>query len=444
MLAFMKKAFLFLCWGWTGVLSALEVNVAAKGAVLMNTETGKVLFEKNAHQPLYPASVTKVITALYALEKKGAFLDEEVQASAEALQILSPAVRRNPEHGHPPYRLEAGGTHMSLRIGEILPLKALLYGLMLESGNDAANVIAQYVSGSIGQFMEELNLFVQGLGCQHTQLRTPHGLPCAQHLTTAYDLALLTRRALQHSFFREVVKTVQYTRPATNKQPSFELFQRNALIRSGQFYYPKAIGVKTGYTQTAGYTLVAAAEDAHRKLIAVLLGYENIQQRYKDAIALFEAAFNEPKKERTLFSSHFDRFTARIEGGRSPIAARIPTDLVLTYYPSEDPSVRSSYHWYALPLPIVEGQEVGRIDIVNESGILLLSTPLIAIERVEPTMTYQLKRWGAFCAAQLHEYRAWIMGGIGMLVIGGVGYFFLFHRQKHLNMQQGLNANRRK
>lgn len=427
----MKKVLLLLFWGVIGGrLWGFEFNVGAKGAVLMNAETGKVLFEKNGHQPLYPASVTKVITALYALEKKGAFLDEEVQASAEVLRVLPPSLRRNSAHGHPPYCLEAGGTHMGIRADEILPLRALLYGLMLESGNDAANVIAQHVSGSVGRFMEELNLFVQSLGCQHTQLRTPHGLPCIDHCTTAYDLALVTRRALRHPFFRELVGSVQYTRPATNKQPASELFQRNALIRPGQFYYPKAIGVKTGYTQMAGYTLVAAAEDTHRKLIAVLLGYENAQQRYKDAIALFEMAFHEPKKERTLFSSDFDRFTARVEGGRSPVEARILNDLVLNYYASEEPSIRSIYHWDFPPLPILEGEEVGRIDIITEGGELLLSAPLVALEKVEPTVLYRLKNGGQIVMAQIRAYRAWVLAGVGFFLLGGAGLIFLFPHRK--------------
>ena len=137
-----------------------KVDVSAKGAVLMNAETGAILWEKNAHTPLYPSSTTKLITALYALEKKGNAFEALVTASYDAVAAVHPSVRRSPQGKHPPYRLEFGGTHIGLKAGEILPLRALMYGLMLNSGNDAANWIAEYVSGSVPAFMEELNRFV--------------------------------------------------------------------------------------------------------------------------------------------------------------------------------------------------------------------------------------------------------------------------------------------
>jgi len=280
----------------------LKMDMSAKAAILINEETGAVLYEKNAHTPLYPASITKVITALYTLEKKGHALDEEVIATHDAVSAVHPHIRRAHQKGHPPYRLEFGGTHIGIKAGEALNLRTLLYGLMLASGNDAANVIAQHVSGSVPQFMNELNAYVKAKGCKDTVLFTPHGLPHPDHKTTAYDMAKLTRIALQYPVFRDVVKTVAYTRPQTNKQAESEFHQHNALVKPGKFYYPKATGVKTGYTTAGGYTLVASAEDENRKLIAVLLGYEQLQERYKDAIALFEAAFNEPKVTRTLFS----------------------------------------------------------------------------------------------------------------------------------------------
>ncbi len=210
---------------------------------------------------------------------------------------------------------------MGIKAGETLPFRALIYGLMLTSGNDAANVISQYVSGSISTFMEELNRFVREKGCLQTVLYTPHGLHHPEHKTTAYDLGILACEALKNPFFREVVMTTQYVRPQTNKHPESILSQHNALVKPGRFHYPKAIGIKTGYTLSSGYTLVSAAEDDQRKLIAVLLGCEKIEHRYKDAIALFEAGFNEKKVSRTLFSKGFDLFAYSMEGGKTPLQA---------------------------------------------------------------------------------------------------------------------------
>lgn len=273
----------------------LKVDTFSKSAILINAETGAILYEKNARTPGYPASITKVATALYALEKKGMSLDEIATATEEAIGVVSAQAKRINNVRYPAYRLEPGGSHINIKIGEKLPLRALLYGLMLASGNDAANVIAQHTVGSIPQFMQELNTYLKQIGCRDTNFTSPHGFHDPLHLTTALDMAIITRRALKFPIFREVVKTVRYTRPETNKQPASYLVQSNKLIKQGQFNYPKAIGVKTGYTSPAGHNLVAAAENGERTLIAVLMGGDEVNKRYRDAIALFEAAFAEKK-----------------------------------------------------------------------------------------------------------------------------------------------------
>ncbi|MBI2810209.1 MAG: D-alanyl-D-alanine carboxypeptidase [Candidatus Melainabacteria bacterium] len=291
----------------------LKVDVTAKAAILVNAETGAVLFEKNAHMQLSPASTTKVITAACVMQKlKGYIPDQMITASYEALAIVPSSVRRAADGKHPGYRLEFGGTHMGLKVGETLPFKALMYGLMLSSGNDAANVIGEHLCGNIGRFVEEMNLFAKEKGCKNTVLKNPHGLTDTGHMTTAFDMAILAREYMKYPFLREVAKTVKYTRPITNKQPESFLHQHNPLVRPGRFHYPKCNGIKTGYTLDAGYCIVTAAEDPKRKLIAVLLGCDKIESRNKDAIALFEAAFNEKPLGRTLFSKGFDLFTCEV------------------------------------------------------------------------------------------------------------------------------------
>ncbi|MBS0652785.1 MAG: D-alanyl-D-alanine carboxypeptidase [Verrucomicrobia bacterium] len=410
---------------------ALKVDMSAKAAILINEETGAVLYEKNAHTPLYPASITKVITALYALEKKGNALEEEVIATHDAVSAVHPHIRRAQHKGHPPYRLEFGGTHIGIKAGEALTLRTLLYGLMLASGNDAANVIAQHVSGSVPQFMNELNAYVKAKGCKDTILFTPHGLPHPDHKTTAYDMAKLTRIALQYPIFREVVKAVKFPRPQTNKQVESEFHQHNALVKPGKFYYPKATGVKTGYTTAGGYTLVASAEDENRKLIAVLLGYEQLQERYKDAIALFEAAFNEPKVARTLFSKEFDLFSCAVKGGKKPLQAAIPADLVLSYYPSEEPQFNASIEWNALDLPIEPGKLVGQIRVTSiPKGKTLVQMPLFSTQLVEATLSYRLELAWQECKRAMGQKMGLLMGAMGIALISFSFYLFYPRRKK--------------
>lgn len=412
--------------------SPIKVEVSAKAAVLLNAETGAVLWGKNAHTPMFPASTTKIFTAVYALEKQGHALDELVTASYDAVSCVHPTLRRAGT-SHPPYRLEYGGTHMGIKAGETLPLRALMYGLMLSSGNDAANVIAQHVSGNISTFMEELNRFVQEKGCRNTVLFTPHGLPHEDHKTTAFDMAIMAREALKSPLFREVVKATQYIRPATNKQPESILHQHNALIKPGKFFYPKAIGIKTGYTLGSGYTIVAAAEDTERKLIVVLFGCEKIEQRYRDAIALFEAGFNEKKIARTLFSKGFDLFSYPIEGANAPLQAYLFEDIILHYYPSEEPSFKTTIVWQVPALPIFAGQKVGQMRVLSSEEKVLVTSPIYAVKNVEGTFRHQVYLAWKAVKKGIWDNVTYVMAAVGIIIIAGT---FYYSRKRQSSMLQ--------
>lgn len=369
----------------------LKVNVSAPSAILVNAETGAILYEKSAHTSCYPASVTKIATALYVLEKKGRSLDEIVTATEDAVVVVPAHVREAPNSRHPSYRLETRGTHMSLKAGEQMPLRALLYGLLLVSGNDAANAMAQHVSGSIPHFMEELNAYLKQKGIRETSFANPHGLHSPNHYTTAFDMALITREALKHPMFKEMIKTVRYTRPETNKQPASPLVQHNRLVKPGPCYYANAIGGKTGFHSRAGYNLVAAAQKEGRTLIAVLLGGADPVQRYKDATQLFEAAFAETKMRRTLFNKEFSLFSCQIKGGKNVLEAGLMEDITLDYYPAEEPELKAFLNWKELALPIAQGELVGEVQLKTPSGELFKQIPLYARKDVEKTTLFQFQ-----------------------------------------------------
>jgi len=209
---------------------------------------------------------------------------------------------------------------MGLLPGEEVSLDALLHGLMRISGYDAANALAEAVGTTVPNFVDGLNEYIWSLGCTNTQFRNPHGIHHEEHFTTAYDMFLITKRALKLPKFRQLVSNSAYNIPKTNKQDAKQVYQNNALIRQGKHFYPKAIGVKTGFHSVAQFTLVAAAEHAGRTLIAVLLGCKNRDDRYEDAIRLFETAFAEKPESRFFFGPrHF--FTYAIEGAKNPLQA---------------------------------------------------------------------------------------------------------------------------
>ncbi|MFY7843131.1 MAG: D-alanyl-D-alanine carboxypeptidase family protein [Rhabdochlamydiaceae bacterium] len=370
--------------------SKLKVDLSVSQAILINAETGAILFEKNSRQFAYPASITKIVTAWYALEKKGDCLDDLIKAKATSLRVVSSKDKECQKY--PPYQLEFGGSHIGIKPGEVLPLRVLLYGLMLSSGNDAANVIAEYVSGDIETFMKEVNQFLKEKGIQNTTFYNPHGLHHKEHKTTAYDMAMIARLAMQNPMFADIVKTVQYERPETNKQPATIFVQSNKLLKSGINFYPKAIGIKTGHTSMAGYTLVAAAQFQDRKLIAVLLNAQQMNERYRDCIALFEAAFSQSKTKRILFNKLYDRFSTSIKGAKSLLEGSLNEDLDITYYPAEEPDFEAVLKWNKLSLPIKKGELVGHIHIVTKDGRLIKKSSLHAFQDVDMTFSYEMAK----------------------------------------------------
>ncbi len=237
----------------------------APAAVLVDMDRREVLYVKNHHMSRPMASTVKIVTAIVALEHAPLSTIIEVDAAAAAME---PNV-------------------MGLKVGERLTLEALLYGLMLDSGNDAAEAIARGVLGDRARFIRLMNDLVTKLGLQSTHFANPSGLDDPAQHSSAYDLAVLTTYALQNPVFREIVGTRRKVIPAGNDHGWFGPTNLNRLIGS----YPGAFGVKPGWTGDAGYTLVAAAERGGRSLLAVVLGSRN---HFTDAERLLNYGFATP------------------------------------------------------------------------------------------------------------------------------------------------------
>lgn len=372
----------FACFG-----KQLDVEVSATSAVLINSDTGVVLYEKHAHVPAYPASTTKIATTLYILEQE-IDLDKTVIVSRESLRP------RPPKDWDilPPYWLDSDGVMMGLKAGEALTVDTLLHGLILASANDAANALADDIGGSVPQFMDMMNEYLRELGCKNTQFSNPHGLTHPDHWTTAYDLALMMKRALEIPKFREMCATLTFKRPKTNKQPEGEIEMTNPLVRpKSRYYYPKAIGGKTGYTEAAQYTYVAAAECEGRTLIAALLGCKDRRVRYIDAKKLFDAAFSEKKAKRRLIGPE-TVFKKEVDGVKLPVKASLVRPLIIEYFPSEEPKCKAALHWDIDQLPIRKGQKIGEVHILAENGRFISKGDLMSREDVKGTILFTLKK----------------------------------------------------
>lgn len=249
-------------------------QLAAVSAILIEESTGMVIFEKNADQLMFPASTTKIMTALLCILTGN--LDDTTTVSATA-------INSTPE----------GSSRLGVREGEELVVRDLLYGTMISSGNDGANVIAEYVSGSISGFVDLMNQAAGVYGMTSTHFANPHGFQDENHYTTARDLATLAREAMKNDTFRDVVKTTSYNMPKTNEQRSHTVsLNRDIRARDYDHYYEYATGIKTGTTSAAGYCFVGSATKDGVDLISVVL-YSGYYDRWRDTKKLFEYGFSQ-------------------------------------------------------------------------------------------------------------------------------------------------------
>lgn len=244
-------------------IAAYRPNLAATAAILMDFTTGKVIFAKNISERRAPASTTKILTALVALERGE--LNQVITTSQNASKV--------------------GGSSIWLAPGEKHTLKELLYGVLLNSGNDASVAVAEGLAGSEANFAGWMNEKARAIGAQDTCFKNSNGLPETGHYTTAYDLALITRYALHNPVFAEIVKTKRKAIEWPGREYNRLMVNHNKLL----WRYEYADGVKTGYTKQAGRCLVASATKNGQQLIAVVL---NSKLMYEDTRELFEYGFN--------------------------------------------------------------------------------------------------------------------------------------------------------
>lgn len=241
-----------------------DPDIQAKAALLVDANTGAIVYAKNEHQELYPASLTKIMTALLvveAIDKGQLSLDQEVTAPST---IES---------------LDTDGSTANIKPGEIMTVEQLLYCMLVVSANEACVILAEAVSGSVDAFVDQMNEKAQALGCENTHFVNPTGLHDSQHYTSAWDLYLITKEALTHKDFVRISDTGDITLPATNLHEARALHSTNYLIsvwRSRGYINKNAHGIKTGSTSEAGHCLVSSAAKGSLSFISVVLGCDRL------------------------------------------------------------------------------------------------------------------------------------------------------------------------
>ncbi|MGI6112840.1 MAG: D-alanyl-D-alanine carboxypeptidase family protein [Mahellales bacterium] len=315
--------------------NAQQPQTISRAAIVIEADTNRILYEKNIHQRLANASTTKILTAIIAIEHGN--LSDMVRASDKASKT--------------------GGSSIWLEEGEILSMKEMLYGLMLNSGNDAAVAIAEHISGSVEEFAVLMNKKAREIGALDSNFVNPHGLPDDNHYTTAYDLALIASYAMKNPIFREIVSTKEKRISWPEHEWDRILVNKNKLLSQ----YQGANGIKTGYTKKAGRCLVAAAQRNGMQLISVVL---NCQPMFEESMALLDHTFDKFKPKHIIKKGQILKEVKVEKGEENNVQLLADKDIILPLAQGEINHVKViiDYPKY-ISAPVRRGQQCGTINI---------------------------------------------------------------------------------
>ncbi|MDD4677977.1 MAG: D-alanyl-D-alanine carboxypeptidase [Tissierellia bacterium] len=335
--------------------------ILSESAVLIDAGSGTILAQKNADKKMYPASLTKIMTAILALE----------------LGELTDVITVDDDT---PFEID--GSHIALEPGEILTLKDLLHALMLPSANDAASVIAKHYGGSLENFVKIMNQKAKELGAYSTNFTNPHGLHDTNHYSTAADLALITKYAMENDAFRKIVSTTKYEIQTTNKKDEPRYFTSlNKLLYNTSYnqiyvdgvyispYYEYANGAKTGYTPEAGNCLVATAKKDGTELIAVTMKGISLEM-YQDSHNLFNYGFEEYESTTLVGKNTFIKNIRITNGDSKEISVITESDLTALIQKNSFDDIKSNVYINDITLPIEKNNVVGKIEYTLDDEVI--------------------------------------------------------------------------
>lgn len=350
-------------------------DITAKNVLLVETDTGKILYEKNANKKIYPASITKLMTAILVMENSS--LDEIVTVSENA--VIS---------------VPSGYVNANLQVGEEIMVEQLLYAMLLPSANDAANALAEHVAGSIESFSAIMNTKAIELGCKNTNFTNPSGLHQKEHYSTAYDLYLIGREAIKNNMIKKILNTTTCSLPSTNKYTGEKRIftTTNYLIRKSlkNFYCDYCIGGKTGYTDEAQNCVIAFAEKNDIQLTAVVMG-ENASvkgKKFLDAKEMFEHVFKN-YENKNIIKENGAVETIKIQNGtKDSRDLNVLARNGISILEIKDKNIEESnkkIEYSKVSAPISKGEVIGKISFEYEG--ITYTSELIAENEVLESKT---------------------------------------------------------
>lgn len=352
--------FLFNCVPVNAMNNDVQgIDVEARSAILMEVETGKIIFEKNSKEKFAPASVTKIMTMLLTMEAidSGRIKLDDIVTVTENAQKM-------------------GGSTMLLEAGEIRTVEDLLKGVAIASGNDAAVALAEYIGGSVENFVRKMNERAKELGMNDTNFENPTGLPTENHLTTAYDISIMSRELLKHETILKYSGTYMETISANRKTP-IELVNHNKLVR----FFNGCDGLKTGFTNEAKYCISATAQRNGVRMLSIIMGAPTYKIRNKDASMLLNYGFSLfERKEIVAQDSEISKFQiGRNKDNFIILKAKQPLNVVIekgkelkiTNKIELDKSKKNIKQGEVVGNAIIfiDGKEVGRVEVYSDRDI---------------------------------------------------------------------------
>lgn len=342
-------------------VSAVEMEISAKSAILVDFNTGKVLYSKNENEPLAMASMTKVMSMLLIMEKidDGSLkYDDIVEISTESSSM--------------------GGSQIFLNPGDKYKVIDLLKGVAMASANDAVVALAEKTYGSKEHFIEAMNKKAESLGLKNTHFVNVHGLDEEGHYSSAYDMSVMARELLKHEKILDFTRVYEeyLTKPDGSQ---IWLVNTNKLVR----FYDGVDGLKTGFTQNAGYCLTATGKKNNLRLISVVMGEESIEKRSSDTVKLLNYGFNTFKVNLIKNKSEIIGKVNVQKGKKENVDVVLVNDLIELLNASDKPS---NYKFKILvdkiTAPVKKGDVIGKVKVLNDNGILISQVDITVNENV--------------------------------------------------------------
>ena len=409
------------------VLAEEKPEITTDSAILIDFRSGKVLYEKNADERTYPASTTKVMTAILAIEN----LDYATVLTASETAI----------------NIERDGSNIGILNGEQFTVEQLLYALLVHSANDAANMLAEAVSGSISDFVVLMNQKATELGMKNTNFVNAHGYHNESHYMSARDLALLSSYAMKNEKFAAIVSVPTYELPPTEKYPQIRYLSSNNMLinkmKGRKYIYEPALGIKTGHTDDAGFCLASFAEQDSEEYICVTMKSpidENYNYSFKDTITLFEYAFK-TYDMKTISNVGDILATAPVKWAKGGKHAVLTTTaaierLLPAGFNTKDLTTNISFS-EKVKAPVKQGDVLGSIEYVYEDESLGV-VDLVAMEDVKRSFSKMI--FGTFFD---FLFSAWVMVPFFTIVVLLliVRSYNLRKRRKRREMLRRQNRN---